>query len=44
MKKYILATIVLLFGFSLLTGCHNTGRQLRKTSDGIHDLLLEGSN
>ncbi|HOE26263.1 MAG TPA: hypothetical protein PK696_01030 [bacterium] len=25
-------------------GCHNTGRQIRKTVDGAHDLLLEGSN
>jgi predicted small secreted protein len=41
MKIYCAVTLILLL--ALLTGCHNTGRQVRKTVESTHDLLLEGS-
>lgn len=25
-------------------GCHHTGRQIRKSVDGVHDVFLEGAN
>ncbi len=43
MKKLILLAIALILGLSLLTGCHNTGRQVRKTIEALHDLVFEGS-
>lgn len=36
--------VAALFATMLAAGCHNTGRQIRKTVDGTHDLLFEGSN
>lgn len=35
----LLATLLL-----AAAGCHHTGRQIRKTVDGIHDMFLEGAN
>lgn len=43
MKTFCRATLLLLLALVLLAGCHNTGRQTRKTVDGVHDLILEGS-
>lgn len=43
MKTFYRATLLLLLALALLTGCHNTGRQIRKTVDSTHDLILEGS-
>lgn len=43
MKTFSKATLLLLLALALLAGCHNTGRQIRKTVDGTHDLILEGS-
>ncbi|MCX6338410.1 MAG: hypothetical protein NTX71_00630 [Candidatus Aureabacteria bacterium] len=43
MKTLCAVVLLLLLALSLLTGCHNTGRQIRKALDGTHDLLLEGS-
>ncbi|MEJ2744773.1 MAG: hypothetical protein P8123_03665 [bacterium] len=43
MKRFYGATLLLLLALALLAGCHNTGRQIRKTVDGVHDLILEGS-
>ena len=42
-KGTVLAAAVVLASLILLAGCHNTGRQIRKTIDGIHDVFLEGS-
>lgn len=43
MRIFRRATLLLLLALALLAGCHNTGRQVRKTVDGVHDLILEGS-
>ena len=43
MKIFCRAALLLLLALALLAGCHNTGRQIRKTVDGFHDLILEGS-
>ncbi len=41
MKTFRVMMLILLC--ALLVGCHNTGRQIRKSVDSTHDLLLEGS-
>jgi len=41
-KRIALAAGILL-AFAFAAGCHNTGRQVRKTVDSIHDVFLEGS-
>ncbi|MCX6354483.1 MAG: hypothetical protein NTZ78_06215 [Candidatus Aureabacteria bacterium] len=44
MRKVTAFTILLItLALALCAGCHNTGRQIRKTVDGVHDLFLEGS-
>jgi|GEM_PF-951295 len=44
MKSAIIAAVVALLAVAVCAGCHNTGRQIRKTIDSAHDLLLEGSD
>jgi predicted small secreted protein len=41
--RVLLYAAVAVLAVILLAGCHNTGRQVRKTVDSTHDLLLEGS-
>ncbi|MDD5557845.1 MAG: hypothetical protein PHN82_11475 [bacterium] len=43
MRTVACAAAAAILAIALLAGCHNTGRQIRKTIDGTHDLLLEGS-
>lgn len=43
MKIVAAGIVIALVTLALLTGCHNTGRQIRKAVDGTHDILLEGS-
>ena len=43
MKRFVLALAVALASIVLLAGCHNTGRQIRKAIDGVHDMFLEGT-
>ena len=42
-RNLIIAGLLVLLAFSILAGCHNTGRQFRKMWDGVHDVLLEGT-
>jgi predicted small secreted protein len=44
MKTFCAVSLLLLLALALLAGCHNTGRQIRKTVDSTHDIFLEGSN
>ena len=44
MKKVLFAIAFAVVTFVLSAGCHNTGRQIRKTVDSTHDLLLEGTD
>ncbi|MCX6356961.1 MAG: hypothetical protein NT045_03645 [Candidatus Aureabacteria bacterium] len=43
MKPILIFVTVAAMALALFAGCHNTGRQVRKSVDGVHDLLLEGS-
>jgi predicted small secreted protein len=44
MKMLILLIALSIVSLSILTGCHNTGRQIRKAIDSTHDVFLEGSD
>lgn len=41
--RSVIAVAFAVLALWLIAGCHNTGRQIRKTIDGMHDLILEGS-
>lgn len=44
MHRTLIAAAVLAALIFAAAGCHHTGRQVRKTVDGVHDVLLEGRN